>query len=172
MSFFKKKHPSASQLGSSATSTTTTAAAASGVGGAGGIQVQVAQTPSQALAQLKAAQSSEQMRDMGKENDACVIHLYLLSSLAGMDTDHRIDAIVAELVSPGADLYRNHNALKAGVLDLVLQRMLRQLRHNLHRHNNLQVPHLPQHRRNHDNSTHGLHAVSFFHHLLSFQNLA
>jgi hypothetical protein len=72
MSFFKKKHPSASQLGTSATSTTTTVPAPS-ASGPGGIQVQVAQTPSQALAQLKAAQSSEQMRDMGKENDACVL---------------------------------------------------------------------------------------------------
>jgi hypothetical protein len=77
MSFFKKKHPSASQLGSSATSTTTTTVPAPSAGGPGGIQVQVAQTPSQALAQLKAAQSSEQMRDMGKENDACVLDLNL-----------------------------------------------------------------------------------------------
>lgn len=74
MSFFsRKKHPSASQLGSSATSTTTITAATN-AGGGGSVQVQVAQTPSQALAQLKVAQSSDQMRDMGKENDACVMH--------------------------------------------------------------------------------------------------
>jgi hypothetical protein len=77
MSFFsRKKHPSASQLGSSATSTMTTTVAAPNAGGA---QVQVAQTPSQALAQLKAAQASEQMRDMGKENDACVMHHIFLA---------------------------------------------------------------------------------------------
>jgi hypothetical protein len=71
MSFFRKKQPSASQLGSStSTSTSTTSTVALNAAVGGGSQVQIAQTPSQALAQLKASQASERVRDMGKENDA------------------------------------------------------------------------------------------------------
>lgn len=69
MSFFRKKHPSASQLGSSTSSATTSTIALNAAGG-GGSQAQIATTPSQALAQLKASQVTERTRDMGKENDA------------------------------------------------------------------------------------------------------
>lgn len=72
MSFFRKKQPSASTLGPPAGSSTMTTTVPMNAGG-GGAQVTVAQTPSQALAQLKAAQASggePQMTGMGKENDA------------------------------------------------------------------------------------------------------
>jgi hypothetical protein len=69
MSFFRKKHPSASQLGSSTGNATASSIALNTAGG-GGSQVQIAQTPSQTLAQLKAVQTAERARDMGKENDA------------------------------------------------------------------------------------------------------
>lgn len=66
MSFFRKKHPSASQLGSSTGNATASNVALNTTGGG----AQIAQTPSQTLAQLKASQTAERTRDMGKENDA------------------------------------------------------------------------------------------------------
>lgn len=71
MSFFRKKQPSASTLGPPAGSSTMTTTVP--MNASGGAQVTVAQTPSQALAQLKASQASggePQMTGVGKDNDA------------------------------------------------------------------------------------------------------
>ena len=71
MAFFRKKQPSASTLGPPAGNSAITTTVPMNAGG--GAQVTVAQTPSQALAQLKASQASggeAQMTGIGKENDA------------------------------------------------------------------------------------------------------
>lgn len=168
MSFFsRKKHPSASQLNSSASSTTTIAVAQNA--GAGGGQVQVVQTPT--LAQLKAAQASEQMRDMGKENDACVMHIAFLFVLEEAEVD--LDTIAVGQVSLGMGRYPNPSVLRAVIQVPIPLRMVNHLRDSLHLVcSNLRVPHLLPHPHNHDKFIRGPPAVSSSRHLLSSLKLA